>query len=129
MNILKKQEKNCMNCAYLSHLNMDVGAKDGIYFSGYDGNSFRPTLGQSLKFEFYKCRATDKNFTSEEKQALKTKLCEKYLRKKEGMTLEQQLNNKLSKRIERNWKVIVEVVGVIAGVIAIIELFLLLIHY
>jgi len=37
--------------------------------------------------------------------------------------------NKLSNRLKRNWKVIVELIGVIAGIATVIEVYLLLIHW
>jgi hypothetical protein len=37
--------------------------------------------------------------------------------------------NKLSNRLKRNWKVIVELIGVVASIATVIEVYLLLIHW
>jgi hypothetical protein len=102
----KEEKKSCRDCAYLQSYAWGFGNRNGSFTS----------------HGFSNCRA---NGSSIEENELDTKSCDKFLRKKEGMTLEQQIeeqkqeetkkqqlaeqarlkkeHDRLRNRLRRNW--------------------------
>ena len=79
--LFKRQKKACRDCAYLSFF----GAMD------LDGPS---------SVESFSCKCDHSHI---EKNELDSKSCRKFIRKKEGLTLEQQIHGLWINRLKRNW--------------------------
>jgi hypothetical protein len=125
-----EEKKSCFDCAY----------RRTVAFGG-------KINGKVIQGATY-CRQKSPSFNEKD---LENNVCEKFLLKKTGMTLEEQHeeqkqekikkrhlaeqvritkeNNKLPNRLKRNWKTIVGIIGVVASIATIVELYLLLIRY
>jgi hypothetical protein len=98
VDLLKKGKKSCRDCAYLGYWAMSELIRDKTY-------------------ESWHCKRGDSPI---EETELDTKSCNKFLRKKKGMTLEQQEQNRMVNRLRRNWYYVSAlVIGIIGLIIAI----------
>jgi hypothetical protein len=128
--MLTKENKRCRDCAFLNFsasvadMNADNTVKDRWF----------PCSGESLNL--------DKLKQINEKE-LDSKSCRKFVNRKKYYSLDSQLrklsdvmelheqrkNNNLPNRLKRHWKFTVELIGVIGVIVAIIKLYLSLIHW
>jgi hypothetical protein len=98
----KEEKMSCRDCAYLD---------SGVFAFDLDN--------PEDKFELLRCRQDNSSIKGEE---LDTKTCKKFMRKKKGMTLEQQEHSRLTNRLRRNWdKVTGLIISLILAVIAILK--------
>lgn len=133
------EKKSCRDCACLSESVGVYGPMHDFSLSGIG-----KTIGKPTVLSYLYCR--QKKLSFDEKD-LDNKLCEKFLRKKEGMTLEQQIeeqkqeqkrreevaeqaritkeHNRLLNRLKRNWHYIIGAIGTIITVTIAIWKFLL----
>jgi hypothetical protein len=142
-----KGKKLCRNCAWKHQIPFVIGERNDFSL-----RRVKHTIGRPTVHEFFRCKANEPSFDG---KRLDTQYCDKFLAKKQGMTLEQQLeeidqqkileeksrlateererilkeNNRLVNRFRRHWKFVVELVGVVAGIATIMGLYLLLIHW
>jgi hypothetical protein len=103
--------KSCRDCAYRQ------SSYSGVVTIGNREKRFHTTT----QFHPYECNVNDSPIYEKD---LDTKSCKKFLRKKEGMTLEQQINALWINRIKRNYQFIVTViVSVIAIIVTVLVAF------
>jgi len=109
----KIEKKSCRDCAYLSENPLILGPRYDFSLMGVG-----KTVGKSTSLRYWNCEA---DRSSVGKNELDSRSCMKFMRKKEGMTLEQQIEEekqqkaieekerlvkeqkRLSNRLRRNW--------------------------
>ena len=127
--VKNEEKKSCRLCAFISDARgYGILVRPNDFRPSSVGNSSRERITE-LKFGDLTCRQTGSSIADSQ---LDIKFCDKFMRKKRGMTLEQQLeekeNNKVSNRLRRNWdKVIGLTVASIGVTIAAITLYVKLI--
>lgn len=87
-------------------------------FSLLGGGSSPPS-----EFEYYNCEFDGSSINKNE---LDTKSCQKFIPKKEGVSLQQQTDDLWINRLKRNQKSIIEIIGLICAIIGLILTYL---HY
>lgn len=141
-----EEKKSCRGCAFFGE---DMGL--AVLGPSWDMSlrGVGKTIGEPTVISTgYSCLQSHPSFNDKN---LDNNSCEKFMRKKKGMTLEQQLeeqkqeeikkqqlaeqarlkkeHDRLRNRLKRNWKAIVGIIGAVASVATIIELYLLLIRW
>lgn len=129
----KIEKKSCRDCAYLSENPFVFGPRYDFSLMGVG-----KTVGKPTSVRYWNCKADG---SSVDKNELDSRSCMKFMRKKEGMTLEQQIEEekqqkvieekerlakeqkRLSNRLRRNWK---EATKIIAGIATIITFIILI---
>jgi hypothetical protein len=124
---LKEEKKSCRTCAYLSKTAFALGSRYDTSLRGVGH-----TIGEPTFFGLSSCKQKSPSFNEKN---LDNNSCEKFLRKKAGMTLEQQIEeqkkseelekqartakeySKLSNRLKRNWYYVSALIIAIIGLV------------
>jgi len=116
----KEERKSCRNCAYLNVTSIILGPKRGRSLRDVGKTIGKPTILGSVS-----CKQNSSAFNEKE---IESNSCEKFMRKKEGMTLEKQIEeqkqeqiikeqNRLPNRLRRNWYYVSALVITLIGIL------------
>ena len=83
INALKEEKKSCRDCAYLHETGMVLGPKADFSLRGVGH-----TIGEPVAIGYSSCKQNSPVFNEKD---IISNSCEKFMRKKKGMTLEQQV--------------------------------------